>query len=179
MATQKNIPISQLIEETTFSGNEKLPLAIGQSSNRSARLAVLKDYFRDSTLVVFDAISDATPQSVSDLPFTRQEGAVYEIIYLTSRKVFVESMYYSGQYSYTTNFLRWNDYMSSTLVDGVAVKTVRSDKAFLNLADKELYTYDYNHLHNIFDTVRINAMTEEELENLENPIEGAFYATYE
>lgn len=29
------------------------------------------------------------------------------------------------------------------------------------------------------EQLSINAMTEEELENLEHPIEGAFYATYE
>jgi hypothetical protein len=55
---------------------------------------------------------------------------------------------------------------------------VRRDKVFFNLNDKELYVFDGD-LHNIFDTVRINAMTEEEFNNLQNPIEGAFYATYE
>lgn len=178
MAEQQNKPISALVELDSFSGNEKLPLAIGMASNRSARLGVLKEYFKDSTVVMFNTISDANPQQVSDLPFAREDGALYFIAYLTSRKLFVEVMYFNSQYAFTTNFNRWEDYMTATTTEGVTVKTVRGDKVFLNLNNKELYMYNVE-LRNIFDSIRINVMTEEELENLENPIEGAIYATLE
>ena len=169
--------ISNMLRIEAFDGDEIAPL-VKNGSNYAATFDALREYFRDSVLVVFNSVSDVNPQSISDLPLAREEGAIYAIIYLTKKKLFVEGMYYGGQFYYTTNFARWQDFLTETTVDGVTTKAVRADKVFLNLRGKELYMFNGD-LHNLFDTVRINAMTEEEFSKLENPIEGAFYATYE
>lgn len=177
MAEIEYKPISSLSEATSFSGNEKVPFAIGKS-NGSAKLGVLKEYFRDSSLVIFDEIDSNEVVTISDNIFIREPNATYAIVYLSSRKVFAERKTLNGASSYSTNFTRWQDFLKVVSVNETDKKETRTDRVFFNVENKELYIYNGS-LHNLFDTVRINAMTEEEFSNLENPIEGAFYATYE
>lgn len=159
--------ISELSVTRQFDGTESVPL-LKKGSNPRATLGDLKEYFRDSTLAIFSEIDESNPE-VSNKPVS--DYYQRDIVYLLSKNAFVERVeYHSSQRIYTTSFDRREDYM-----DG---DNVRRDKVFFNLTDKELYVFDGD-LRNIFDTVRINAMTEEEFSKLENPIEGAFYATYE
>ena len=169
-----NRPISALTELSVFSGTEKVPLAIGMASNASARLKALKEYFRDSSLLIFDEV-DPSNVTVIDEVLNEETGATFAIVYLPSRKIFAERKQLGNSSTYTTLFNRWQDFL---VADASGKKTVRTDKVFFNAADKEMYIYNGS-LHNLFDTVRINVMTEDELENLENPIEGAIYATLE
>ena len=165
----ENTKISQLEKINAFTGEEIVPL-VANKVNKSALLASLKEYFRDSTLVVFDEIDDTDAEPINNSS-GEEEGATYAIVYLSRKKKFVNRRSKPDTINYYfTEFSGKEDYM----IDG----SVRTDKVFFNAADKEMYIYNGS-LHNLFDTVRINAMTEEEFNNLTNPIEGAFYATYE
>lgn len=167
MATELK-KISDLSPTSQFDGTESVPLLQGGGNPRTT-LADLKEYFRDSTLVIFEEV-DNSDALLFLLPFEREEGATFDIVYKVKDKAFVERKTTASGVGYTRAYTRSTDYM-----DGL---NVRTDRVFFNAADKELYVFDGD-LHNIFDTVRINAMTEEEFNNLQNPIEGAFYATYE
>lgn len=170
MATELK-KISDLSVTSQFDGTESVPLLQGGSNPRTT-LADLKEYFRDSSLVIFNAIDDVVNPTVSSEPFG-EEYPIRQVVYLSSIGSFVERVRrtMTGRDTYySSSFSRSSDYM-----DG---DNVRRDKVFFNLSDKELYVFNGD-LRNIFDTVRINAMTEEEFNKLENPIEGAFYATYE
>lgn len=162
--------ISNMPRIEAFEGNEIAPL-VKNGSNYAATFDALREYFKDSSLVIFSEIDDSNPE-VLNKPL---EGyyPFRDIVYLPSRKAFVERGEFRGETSvrvYTIAFNRSTDYM-----DG---DNVRTDRVFFCAADKEIYAFNGS-LHNLFDTVRINVMTEEELENLENPIEGAIYATLE
>lgn len=159
----------------------KLPLLISPAvddlipvvhndDNYAVLAATLKGFFQDSTLVIFDEIDDATPTLIEgDSGY--EEGYTYAVVYLTKKKTFAMRRSKEGvNTTYFSDFSRKSDF--------ITYGVVRSDRVFFNIEDKELYVFNGS-LHNLFDTVRINAMTEEEFENLENPIEGAFYATYE
>lgn len=161
--------ISELPVAERFDGTEYVPL-LKSGGNPRATLGDLKEYFRDSTLVLFDAIDPVSNPTISDAALSEESGAVFAIVYIPSKQVFAQRKILGGNNSYSSSFTRNTDYM----VDGA----VRADRVFFNIEDKELYVFNGS-LHNIFDTVRINVMTEEEFENIENPIEGAFYATYE
>ena len=162
--------ISNMPRIEAFEGDEIVPL-VKNGSNYAATFDALREYFKDSSLVIFSEIDDSNPEVLNNplegyYPFR-------DIVYLPSKKAFVERAEYRGETAmrvYTTAFSRRTDYM-----DG---DNVRTDRVFFCAADKEIYAFNGS-LHNLFDTVRINAMTEEEFSKLENPIEGAFYATYE
>lgn len=166
MATELK-KISQLPIAKQLDGTESVPL-LKSGGNPRATLGDLREYFRDSTLVIFDGFDEA--DRVANVENSREDGAVFDIVYLTNQQIFAERKTKGDSKLYSTAFTRSTDYM-----DGV---NVRTDRVFFNAADKELYVFNGD-LRNIFDTVRINAMTEEEFNNLQNPIEGAFYATYE
>lgn len=175
MAEDNKIKISELTQTATFSGSERVPMAVS-GGNRSATMAVLKEYFKDSTLVLFNEIDDDPDPSPSEEAYT--DGVVFGVVYLPSVKAFAEKRKISGRNYYTYAMARSEDYQTTKKVDGVNVREVRQDKVFFNFDNKELYTFNGS-LQSIFDSIRINVMTEEELERLENPIEGAIYATLE
>ena len=160
--------ISELLVTSQIDGTEYVPL-LKRGGNPRTTLADLKEYFRDSTLAIFEEV-DNSDTFVLLLPFEREEGATFDIVYKAKDKAFVERKTTASGVGYTHAYTRSTDYM-----DGL---NVRTDRVFFNAADKELYVFNGD-LRNIFDTVRINAMTEDEFNKLENPIEGAFYATYE
>ena len=179
MAEQVNKPISALTELDSFSGNEKLPLAIGMASNRSAKLSALREYFKDSTLCTIDYIVEHGGEVIDEVV---DSATTRDIVYASDLQLIVEQCVVKStrppatyEY-YTTNFTRWEDYLA--INEETGKKEIRQDRVFFNKGDKELYTFN-GELNNLFDSVRINAMTEEEFNNLEYPIEGAFYATYD
>lgn len=161
--------ISELSLATQFDGSESIPLLKG-GSNPRATLGGLKEYFRDSSLVLFDEIDNASVSNIYETPLQREDGAAFAIVYLNKVSQFVERKTKGDAVLYSSSFTRSTDYIGDS--------GPRRDKVFFNISDKELYVFNGD-LRNIFDTVRINAMTEEEFNKLENPIEGAFYATYE
>lgn len=154
---------------TYLSGEESIPM-LQNGSNPRATLSMLKEYFHDSSLVIFDKVDDNASPNVSSNILTREEGATFSIVYLISRKAFMECKLYQGVKYYSTTFTSSEDYMHEG--------TPRTDRVFFCVEDKGIYIYN-GELKSVLESVRIHAMTEDELANLENPIEGAFYATYE
>lgn len=168
MAERKKI--SELGELSEFYGGESIPL-VSSGANYRATMGSMKEYFKDSTLVVFDEIVDSeiTPNSGTS---EKEDGVTLTIVYLSKRKIFAQKRVKEGfNDTYFANFPRKDDYM----VDD----HVRPDRVFFNIQDKEIYVAYGDTLGSVFNVVRINAMTEDEFSNLTNPIEGAFYATYE
>ncbi len=163
------VKITDLTSKEVFDGNEAVPMT-SNGAPRKATLSALKDYFHDSSLVIFDEVDNAENPTIGDAALSPESGAVFAVVYLTQKKQFVHRKQLGGTTLYSSVFSANTDYMA----DGA----VRGDKVFFCVADKELYVY-IGILKNLFDTVRINAMTEEEFAELKNPVEGAFYATYE
>ena len=162
--------ISELERITTFTGEEIVPV-VSNLTNKAALLSSLKIYFKDSSLVLFEEIDD-TDASIIEGFSGEEDDTSYAIVYLSKKKVFANRRRKEGAYdTYFSEFTAKSDYMMGG--------AIRADRAFFNIQDKEIYVTYGDALGSIFNVVRINAMTEEELENLENPIEGAFYATYE
>lgn len=156
---------------SSFDGDESVPV-VSDLTNKRALMSDMKEFFRDSTLVMFDDFDDTDEVPIVGSTDVNEEGVTLSIVFMTNRNTFAMRRRKEGAMdSYFSYFNRWKDYKNEDM-------TPRTDKVFFNAADKEMYIYN-GALHNLFDTVRINAMTEEELENLEHPIEGAFYATYE
>lgn len=165
--------ISEITSKTTFDGTEVVLMGtVNPLGNRKAALSDLKSYFKDSSLVIFDAMDDVEDPTIALFPLEEEDGAVLEIVFLTSKNRFVQRKTIGDNVLYSSVFNASTDY---TAEDGV---TPRTDRVFFSVADKELYIYDGSFC-NIFDYIRIHAMTEEEFKNLTNPIEGVFYATYE
>lgn len=167
MATELK-KISELSVTSQFDGTESVPL-LKSGGNPRTTLADLKEYFRDSTLAIFEEV-DNSDALLMLFPFERDDTATFDIVYKVKDKAFVERKTTASGVGYTRAYTRSTDYM-----DGL---NVRTDRVFFAAADRCIYVFN-GELRNIFDTIRINAMTEEEFNKLENPIEGAFYATYE
>ena len=183
MAEQVNKPISALTELTSFSGNEKVPLAIGMASNRSARLSYLREYFKDSTVVAFYDIDYSEVYDVGDETLYDEENSLKDVVYVATKKIFAErktkaSSDGNNTYSYSTKFNRWEDFLEVVDVEGVSKKVVRSDKVFFNTSNGAMYTFN-GELNNFLDSVKIITMTEEEFGNIQHPIEGAIYGIFE
>lgn len=138
MATELK-KISALLVTSQFDGTESVPLLQG-GSNLRATLANLKEYFRDSSLVIFDEVDDSVV-SVSSNPNQDESGATYAIVYLTKNNVFAERKTTSTGSVYTTNFKRSKDY---ELNDGNVNK-----KVYLSTLDNEFFIYDGNKLRGI------------------------------
>lgn len=170
MATEnKKIKFSQLGLITSFSGKEIVPMAY-LGTNPAATLEALKTYMSDSALQFFARIiTTAVPIGGAMPDLTEGEIA---IVYLSYYKTFALEKTVSGTSSYYVTFPSRDNYMEGT-------QTPRTDRVYFCTDDKHIYIYNGASLVDIFDSVRIHAMTEDELNNLQNPIEGAFYATYE
>lgn len=167
---EDRVKISEMQSVTFVSGTEEVPLGV-TGGNRKASLAFLRGYFKDSNLCVFEEFDNSSVTLVNGTA-SEEDGADLSIVYLTQRKIFALRKTITGfTPTYYSEFMGKDGYMD----DG----KVRTDRVFFCVSDKVLYIYNGSDLFDMFDSIRINAMTEEEFENLENPIEGAFYATYE
>lgn len=169
MATDnKETKFSELGLITSFTGKEIVPMAY-LGTNPAATLEALKTYMADSALQFFARIIDtAVPIGGAQPDLTEGEIA---IVYLSHYKAFALEKTVSGASSYYVTFPSRDNYMEGT-------QSPRTDRVFFCMEDKQMYIYT-TAMVNIFSTFRINAMTEEDFENLENPQEGNFYATYE
>lgn len=168
MATITKKRLDELTAQTTPKGDGLLYL-MQDSSNYSVALSVLKTFFADSTLKIFSDFADVSSGIVEGAP-TEEEGAVIEIVYLATFKTFGARKTIGNSSTYFFEFSGKEDY---------ADDSPRVDRVFFCLADKRQYVWNGTVLEDLFDAVRIHAMTEEEFENLQNPVEGAFYATFE
>lgn len=167
----KTTKISELQIAQDIDGSEYVPL-LKAGGNPRVSLNTLKEFFKDSGLAVFDSFDDVAvfPSTVTGEP-SEEEGAVIELVYLTRHDTFLYRKIVSdGSPSYYTGYSSQGNYMNG--------RVPRTDRVFYCITDRGLYSYN-GAMKDLFDTVRINVMTEEELENLENPIEGAIYATLE
>ena len=169
MATEnKETKFSELGLITSFTGKEIVPMAY-LGTNPAATLEALKTYMADSALQFFARIIDtAVPVGGPQPDLTEGEIA---IVYLSYYKTFALEKTVAGASSYHATFPSRDNYMEGT-------QSPRTDRVFFCMEDKQMYIYT-TAMVNIFSTFRINAMTEEDFENLENPQEGSFYATYE
>lgn len=168
MATNNNTKFSKLGLITSFTGKEIVPMAY-LGTNPAATLEALKTYMADSALQFFARIiTTAVPIGGAMPDLTEGEIA---IVYLSYYKAFALEKTVSGASSYYVTFPSRDNYMEGT-------QSPRTDRVFFCMEDKQMYIYT-TAMVNIFSTFRINAMTEEDFENLENPQEGSFYATYE
>ena len=139
---------------TYLSGEESIPM-LQNGSNPRATLSMLKEYFHDSSLVIFDAVDNNTSPNVFNTILSREEGATFSIVYLTSRKAFMECKLYQGVKYYSTIFTSSEDYMA----DGV----VRADRVFFCVEDKGIYIWREG---NLYDPYKPIVMTEEEFNAL-------------
>lgn len=169
MATEnKETKFSELGLITSFTGKEIVPMAY-LGTNPAATLEALKTYMADSALQFFARIiTTAVPVGGPQPDLTEGEIA---IVYLSYYKTFALEKTVSGASSYHATFPSRDNYMEGA-------QSPRTDRVFFCMEDKQMYIYT-TAMVNIFSTFRINAMTEEDFENLENPQEGNFYATYE
>lgn len=124
--------ISELSVTIQFDGSESVPL-LKSGGNPRTTLADLKEYFRDSTLAIFEEV-DNSDALLMLLPFEREEGATFDIVYKVKDQEFVERKTTASGVGYTRAYTRSTDYM-----DGV---NVRTDRVFFNLAEQRLYTWD-------------------------------------
>lgn len=131
MATELK-KISELQIVNNIDGTEYVPL-LKSGGNPRATLADLKEYFRDSTLAIFEEV-DNSDTFVLLFPFEREEGATFDIVYKAKDKAFVERKTTASGVGYTRAYTSSTDYM-----EGV---NVRSDRVFFNLAEQRLYTWD-------------------------------------
>lgn len=169
MATNNNTKFSELGLITSFTGKEIVPMAY-LGTNPAATLEALKTYMADSALQFFARIiTTAVPVGGPQPDLTEGEIA---IVYLSYYKTFALEKTVSGASSYHATFPSRDNYMEGA-------QSPRTDRVFFNTDDKHLYIYNGSALVDLFDSVRIHVLTEEELENLQNPIEGAIYATLE
>lgn len=169
MATEnKETKFSELGLITSFTGKEIVPMAY-LGTNPAATLEALKTYMSDSALQFFARIIDTNVPVGGPQP-DLTEGEI-AIVYLSYHKTFALEKTVSGASSYYVTFPSRDNYMEGT-------QSPRTDRVFFCMEDKQMYIYT-TAMVNIFSTFRINAMTEEDFENLENPQEGSFYATYE
>lgn len=165
------VKISELSTPTQIKGDAVVPI-LQDSTNYKVTMDALKAFFSDSTIVFFDAVDDAkgVNPNLQGKP-TPETGAVIEIVYLSNYNNFLARKTLKGNKTYFVDF----DGIENYIMNG----KIRTDKVFLCLSNKSLYLYDGSKLADIFASIRIHVLTEEELENLQNPIEGAIYATLE
>lgn len=167
----EKVKISELSTPSQIKGDAVVPI-LQDSTNYKATLDGLRAFFSDSTVVFFDAIDDTKyiNPNLQGKP-TPETGAVIEIVYLSNYNNFLARKTLKGNKTYFVDF----DGIENYIMNG----KIRTDKVFFCLADKGLYLFDGTKLADIFSTLRINVMTEDELNKLTNPVEGAIYATYE
>lgn len=163
--------ISDLESPTELKSSAVVPI-LQDGDNFKVDFNTLKAFFADSTIVFFDAVDDAkgVNPNLQGKP-TPETGAVIEIVYLSNYNNFLARKTLKGNKTYFVDF----DGIENYIMNG----KIRTDKVFLCLSNKSLYLYDGSKLADIFASIRIHVLTEEELENLQNPIEGAIYATLE
>ena len=137
-------------------------------------MKVLKEYFKDSTIVLFDAVDNTNYIPAANIiqgTATPEDGATIETVYVKYMNDFFQKKTMANGYVYYYTVLpNESDYK-----DG----GIRQDKLFFSVKDKSFFVYNGVALVDLFGSVRIHVLTEEELENLQNPIEGAIYATLE
>lgn len=151
-----------------MSGKEVVPFSI-LGATFGATLESLQTYFGDSALQFFSRIIDGYVSVGGQAPDV-SEGII-EVVYLTYYKAFMLAKTVNGFTSYYPAFDQAKHYMNGS--------EVRTDKIFFCGADKLLYIFNGASLVDVFSSIRIHVMTEDELANLTNPIEGAIYGTLE
>lgn len=143
--------ISNMPRIEAFEGDEIAPL-VKNGSNYAATFDALREYFKDSSFVIFSKIDDSNPE-VLDNPV---EGyyPFRDIVYLPSRKAFVERCEVRAMTAivvYTSVYRRREDYM-----DG---EEVRRDRVFFNTSDKLSYTFSGEELVSTMNVIEPTLVT--------------------
>lgn len=173
MAETKVEKISALKSASQVQDDAVFPIVQG-NDNYQVTMEVLKEYFKDSMIVLFDAVDNTNyipSANIIQGTATPEDGATIETVYVKYMNDFLQKKTMANGYVYYYTVLP----NASDFKDG----GIRQDKLFFSVKDKSFFVYNGSALVNILDSVRIHAMTEEDFENLENPQEGSFYATYE
>ena len=171
MAERKKI--SELTELSVFTGTELLPL-VSQGTNYSATMDSMKEYFKDSTLVLFDEFDDSSEiMTIGSTPQDEQD-VLLSIVFMTKHGKFTQRRRKEGANdTYFTDFPRRNDYMTPM---SPLLSTPRTDKVFFCLADRSQYTWDGS---NMFDPYTPIVLTQEEFDALATKDENRTYYIYE
>lgn len=173
MAETKVEKISSLGSASQVNDDAVFPI-VQNSANYKVTMEVLKEYFKDSTIVLFDAVDNTNYIPAANIiqgTATPEDGATIETVYVKYMNDLLQKKTMADGYVYYYTVLP----NASDYKDG----GIRQDKLFFSVKDKSFFVYNGSALVNILDSVRIHVLTEEELENLQNPIEGAIYATLE
>lgn len=173
MAETKVEKISALESASQVKDDALFPI-VQDSGNYKVTMEVLKEYFKDSTIVLFDAVDNTNyipSANIIQGAATPEDGATIETVYVKYMNDFLQKKTMANGYVYYYTVLP----NASDFKDG----GIRQDKLFFSVKDKSFFVYNGSALVDILDSVRIHVLTEEELENLQNPIEGAIYATLE
>ena len=143
--------ISNMPRIEAFEGDEIVPL-VKNGSNYAATFDALREYFKDSSLVIFSEIDDSNPEVLNNplegyYPFR-------DIVYLPSKKAFVERCEFRAMTAivvYTSAYRRREDYM-----DG---EEVRRDRVFFNMSDKLSYTFSGEELISTMNVIEPTLVT--------------------
>ncbi len=161
------VKITDLTSKEVFDGNEAVPMT-SNGAPRKATLSALKEYFHDSSLVIFDEVDNAENPTIGDAALSPESGAVFAVVYLTQKKQFVHRKQLGGTTLYSSVFSANTDYMA----DGA----VRGDKVFFCVADQSIYVWDKDML---IDPYKPIVLTQEEYDALETKDESRTYYIYE
>ncbi len=167
MAERKKI--SDLDELSEFNGAESVPLVIS-GTNYRATMGSMKEYFRDSTLVLFDEFDDSTSALVPGDTPQDEEGVTLDIVFMTKRNTFAQRRRKEGANDvYFSHFPRLYDYLTANLMP-------RTDKVFFCLDNRSQYTFVDGKMHDPYTPI---ILTQEEFDALETKDENRTYYIYE
>lgn len=184
--------ISALTRLRELNGGE-LVLVAYNGDNYAVPVSVIKEYATDGNAqdyaLVFTKVEDGFKNLINGKP-TEESGATIDIVYLSYHSAFVARKLIGSASSYYTDWLSKGNYYDGT--------SIRMDTVYICLADTYIYVYNGSKLFSpskesfkslegkftgLDKEVKIKssiyAMTEEDFKDLQDPEEGAFYATYE
>ena len=111
--------------------SDVLPI-LHEDNNYGVTLDTLKRYFFSGSLMLFQGIVTANVTVTTGSP-TEENGAVIDIVYLSTKKAFAARKTISGSVSYFSTFDGYDNYMGTT--------APRTDRLFYNTEDRLFYMY--------------------------------------
>lgn len=167
MSERKKISELELI--SSFDGDESVPI-VSDLTNKRALMSDMKEYFRDSTLLLFDEFDDSSAVPVPGGTPQDEEGVTLEIVFMTKRNTFAQRRRKEGANDvYFSSFPRLYDYLTERFMP-------RTDKVFFCLANRSQYTFVDGTMHDPYTPI---LLTQEEFDALETKDENRTYYIYE
>jgi hypothetical protein len=165
----ERIKISNLELISSFDGDESVPI-VSDLTNKRALMSDMKEFFRDSTLVMFDDFDDTNEVPIAGSTDVNEEGVTLSIVFMTNRNTFAMRRRKEGAMdSYFSHFNRWKDYKNENM-------TPRTDKVFFCLSNRSQYTFVDGKMHDPYTPI---LLTQDEFDALETKDENRTYYIYE